>query len=183
MDSQGIEERVKQTLGTLRFIPFYNAISTGDYESIGVTEEEFWELSDEFSEKLKTKTDSINKQLEDIKKKISLLRASLILLTNGHDQEIIDVVISLDVEVEEDDLDRTLINIANQIDKLYKNYKILETQKPPTPKSSGEYSAYDILANMSMNLEFGVNFEKITVLEYLSYKSAIKSKLDSIKKK
>ena len=183
MDSERDSRKRKVSLADFKFIPFHEAMVASDHTIIDVTEEEFWELIQEFQSKLGQRIDSIEKQLNDMKEKISLLRASLILLTRGWDGEICDVVTGLGIEVDRLDLDKTLVTIADAIERLYNNYKILESQRPPEPEQMLVATAYDILANLSMNLEFGISFQEITVLEYLSYKYAIKMKLDSLKQK
>jgi len=168
-------------LGDMLFIPFYNALINDDYKSLGLTQNEFWELTDEFLELSNNKINQLDKQLSKVLDKIAILKASLLILTNKYDKEFADIVKNLDVVFEEKEQETGLKNIIAKIEKLTKYYKILETQKPPEPKNLEETNGYDIVANMGVSLEFSLNFETLTINQYFSYSKAIKRKNDSLK--
>lgn len=182
-NSDGQPKRKRpRTLKKLLFIPFYDGILTGDISETGLSEDEFTKFASEFFRSSGKTKSSIDEQLKEKKYDIAVLSGCLFTLTNGYDEDIADIIRGFGIEISEETFIEAVEIITNKLERLHKDYKILESQKPPVPKTIEEMTSYDVLANLASNLEFSINFSTFTVGEYLSFTRVVKRKSDALKK-
>lgn len=178
MGDRGNSKRV--TLGDIKFIKFYDAISENDSSILGIDEDDFYALYDEFLDKSNERRNQLEIQLEKIDSDKNILLACYTILVKGLDPDIMPVLESQGIEVDNMERIDILDSIREKVESLSKKYKILATQRPPVPESA-KTDAHQILASLSVALEMPFNFNKITVLEYLAYRKALDKKAEAIK--
>lgn len=165
----------------INFVKFYNAMVKSDASILGVEEDILDELVFRYREIQGIKEDGYDRAAKPTRLEMVITRSCLLLYSRDpENKEILDVIESLGITISKD-TEITSQRIADKLKGLNQRYKLIQGEKPQT---SGEpMGAYDILANLSSSLEFGLDFKNITVAEYLSYSKVLKAKLAAIKSK
>ena len=182
MDNKGHREH-PLGLEEVRFIPFYNAIVKDSPEDLGISRDNFLDLVEEYYTLTRGERSGIEKQVTEIKRDATILAGVYVGLLSSWDEEMAEIGRSFGLKLERTDRLGALGIIKKKIDSLEKRLKMLETNLPPTPEIDKPPSPYKLLADLSMALEFGLNFKDITVIEYISYTQALKEKARETKKR
>ena len=175
-----VKDTVK--LENILFIPFFEALKTNDYKSLGVTEDQLDDLSNEYFNLIEAKENPIEKQLQRIYIDASIIKSCIvILIEKGYDKDMIEIVKDYGFELYPDNVKDVIEKLTEKSKGLDLKYKVLKSQLPNN-KEAKKSSAYDILAQLSLGLEMKLEFKKVTVLEYISLSSALKEKNIALRK-
>lgn len=169
------------TLGTLKFVDFYGALIDNDYKKLNIDEDSWLDLSGEFGELIKSKPNSLEKQLEKLDTQVRILLGCLTLLSKKWDDDVVLWAEDCGVVIQMATFDEDLIKLGKFIKSLKSKITLLQTQLPLEPNAGKDKStAYDILAGLSTGLGFGVDFN-MTVLEYVGFKNALSRNNEAMK--
>jgi len=169
------------TLKNILFVDFFNALRLSQPELINVTEDELEDLANEYFKRTETKSPNTDKQLRGIGVDIAILESCYnILIVSGYDKNFVSMLESYKIELFPDNVLEVCRIIVNQLEVLNFKYTTLKAQEvqPPSSNMTGE----DALAQLSVGLEMKLDFNQVTVLEYISFAKALKEKNQALKK-
>jgi len=168
----------------MKIIPFYTALQKADRTIIDneITEEEFEDLLIDFMEMDKSKKTPIEQQRELLKNKISFIAVALFYLEeHSFDEDIANALGNYDIKITNDYFFQDMKIAEQKLSKLQKKYKLLNESKPKKLESKEKSDIYDILTSMSASLELHLNFESMTVKEFISWNKVLDSKISQLK--
>ena len=168
------------TLKTLLFVDFFNAIKDNTPELIGVDEDRLEDLSSEYYRLTNRQTSNTNDVLRNLAIDISICEASIDILSHEYDGEIAELIRIFKIECYPDNVPQTIELLAKKHAELVMKFNVLKAEdvQPKSDDLTGE----DVLAQLSVGLEMRLEFNKVTVLEYVSLSRALGKKNESIKK-
>lgn len=177
MDTNTINEK---TLKDLIFVEFFEALKTDDYESLGISEENFDDLINEYFKHAEASMSITEQTLQKLKVEIAILSSTVQILSEGYNKELIELLQDYKIELYPDNVQEVIEVLVDKVRRLTQKHTVLDGTiiKIDEDKIT---SPYDILANLSLGLEIGLNFDKVTVMQYLSYSKALKRKNRDIK--
>lgn len=170
----------QKTLKTILFVDFFNALKDNDHKSIGCTEDELEDLANEYFSLLSLKKDQMDQQLRSIIIDVNIIESSIILFNQQeYDKDIAKMLLRFGVDCFPDNMPESIVKLQAKLKELYQKYTVLKAQeiKMPQENLSGE----DVLAQLSLGLEMKLDFNQVTVSEYISYSKALRKKNASIK--
>ena len=170
----------KITLGTLKFVDFYEALANNNYKELNIDEDSWLDLSGEFGQLIKLKPNVLEKQIEKTETQVRILLGCMVLLSKGWDDDVAIWAEDCGVVVLMATLEDDLIKLGEYIKSLKSKITLLKTQLPIEPSSKDKQTAYDILANLSTGLGFGVDFN-MTVLQYIGFRNALRKSSEAMK--
>ena len=175
-------------LDRIKVIPFLTAIQENDRSHISksITQKQFEELCDMYMKATKPPPGNIEKRVESYGAKMMLIKACFIVFDHyPADEEMMEVLRSRGYKIERETFWQDIKVIEKKCDHLdfkWRNEKAkLPKKKKNNPKE--QTSIYDMLTGLSSGLELSLNFETMTVGEFMSWKAQLKRKHESLKKR
>jgi len=166
---------------TVLFIDFFRAMENDDPSILSLDDDTFYDLVDFFYASIGTKKDFQNEQLMSIMSQIIVLRGCLTMIAIKEDNDDIWKIIESYGIKKSINREKIIEEIAQEIKKLDTKYKILDSQIVKAPGKKEKQTAFDVLAKLSLGLEFSLDFSKLTLAEYIGFSKALKDKADAIK--
>jgi len=174
-------------LENILIVKLYKAIEKNNPDIIepGLSKYDFEELVENYIDMQIGDRNLVEERVLRLETKIKIATASLyVLSTNIMDQDMMDVLNSLNFKITKDNYPYDLIEINKQLDRLKAKLERLKKDLPKEKKKKDKKSTiYEILASMSANLE-GVYLDprKITVAEFISYQKVLEERKESYEK-
>jgi len=175
-------EKQRYKIETMRIIPFYNAIQSGDRKMIDdeITQDEFEYLCIDFMELDDSDKTPIEKQKEQLKNKIAVVEVSIeFLKANLYDKEIAEMLLDHGIKITNEYFFDDIVEAEKKLAALKRKLNLLKTEKPL--ESNKKHNIYDILTSLSSGLEISLNFEPMTVSEFFSWQRTLENKIKNIK--
>lgn len=157
------------------FVDFFEALQKNDPEILGISEDDFEELSHMFFELVKNKS-SEDDEIQKLHVEYEILSSCLIILTNGYDKEISDLLKKRNFDLYPDNVKEISDKIMKELKVIERKITVLKSNIPKPNKEGEKFTGYDIIAQISVGLEMHIDPLKITVLEYISLSKALKMK-------
>ena len=173
---------VNKDFDNILIIPFLRAIEAGSGKSIGVDKITFEALAKEYVKEDKKADSPLEKRVKKYTDKKFIVTATLFVLTKEiADEEMMQVLRDQGYKIERDTYFEDITQIAQSIEFL--DMRIAETkEKIPVPpkknkKGNEKFNIFDILTSVSTGLELSLDFSKMVVSEFLSYRGALSRKI------
>jgi len=176
-------------LDNILIVDMYRAINEDNPAAISseLNQFDFEELVEEYMDLQSDDDTIIERRIETISRKLTIVSACLLYLEkNLMDEEIMAVMNDLGFVITRDNYPFDLQNVAIKMERLQGKIKRMEGSIPNKKKNkpkSKPATIYEILANMSSGLD-GIYLDprKLVVTEFIAYQGALKSKVESYEK-
>lgn len=186
-----MEQTLKPTdsisLNKIKVVGFLTAIRENDKSHIseGVTQKEFENLCEQYMESEKPKPGNIEKRVEKLAAKMIIIQGCLIVFESlPADEEMMEVLRDQGFKIERETYFQDLKVILSKYKNLefkHKNEKSRLPKKAEKSENAAETSIYDMLTALASGLELSLNFETMTVGEFVSWRRQLRRKQESIK--
>ena len=169
-------------LDKILFIPFFDALRSGDFSELNVTEEEFDDLSADYFDIINLTESALDKQMQTVGTDIAIGSSCLAILGGkGYDVDLIDLIRDqYKQELYPDNVSEICEIIKNDVLALVEKFNTLKSQKP-TVKAEKKTTGYDILADLILGTQISLKFNEVTVMEYISLSQSLKRKNTALK--
>lgn len=168
-------------LKNILFIDFFESLKTNDHNSLGITEDEYTDLFNEYKNSSGYKESATHKQLQKLVIERTILRNCVLFLeVDGYDKNLIELIKDYGWELYPDNVNEIIGDFKKRVESLEIKVKVLRSQLPEVDEEK-ETSAHDVIAQLSLGLEMKLDPKLFTVLEYISYSKALKDKNAQLK--
>lgn len=172
-------ERIAELMDSIRYVDFHNAMKNNNFQKLNITDEDYYDLLDEFSTSMGAKISQSEKQLQSMYNSIIFLNTSKYLYSINEGDEETSKLLSLHGIEHNDDEDLVIKSIEEKIEKLSAKYKLLNSEIVRV-KSNNPKSGHEAIAQLALSIE-GYLPATISISEYIGYYKVALQKAKSLK--
>ena len=175
------KEIKKPGLKTIKYIDFYNCLAANSGLELGIDDDDFFELEQEYYRLAGIKFSSPEKQLAKIDFDLDIIESLLlVLLSLGYDDELAEVALQYNIILTKSNYLSKTMEISDLILSKRNSRKLVKSQIPVTKRIP--LTGFDVLADLALNLEYNIGaFTEVTVMEYIGHNNALKRKAARMK--
>jgi len=179
------ESQASKDLDEINVVQFLKAIQINDPSLIEVSQSRFESLVEQYMNHDKAKSTVLEKRRDHYRDKIFLVKACLFILSiHVADREMMEVLNENGYQITQDTYFQDIERIMDEIGFEQMKLDEVENAMPKKPikkrKDSEKINIFDILTSVSTGLELSLDFNKMVVTEFLSYKSALARKISKM---